>query len=83
MEAVKWAKNNCFSISIFYDYTGVEKFAVGAWRPQKPITKAYRSYMKGRLSDVTFVKVKGHSGNKWNDYVDELIWREKGISQGK
>lgn len=29
------------------------------------------------FNDIKFVKVKGHSGNKWNEYVDNLAVMEK------
>lgn len=62
------------SLSIFYDYNGIEKWATGEWKANKPGTIMYKNFCK-EISDklkVKFVKVKGHSGDKYNDLADTL-----------
>jgi ribonuclease HI len=59
---------------IFHDYQGIASWCLGEWKTNKEGTKAYKEYydsLRGTLS-VTFQKVKGHSGDKWNDVADEL-----------
>ena len=62
------------SLIIYYDYAGIEKWCTGEWKANKPGTIQYRQHydsIKNRLS-VSFVKVKSHSGDKYNDMADEL-----------
>ena len=69
------------SVKIVYDYNGIEAWATGAWKTNKDGTKAYKSYydsIKDSLS-VTFEKVKGHSGDKYNDMADKLAKSALGI----
>ena len=59
---------------IYHDYEGIAKWCNGAWKANKEGTKAYRAYyreVRERLP-VLFVKVKGHSGDRYNDKADEL-----------
>lgn len=66
--------NGIKKIVIYHDYEGIAKWCNGAWKANKEGTKAYRAYydsVKGKL-DIEFVKVKGHSGDKYNDMADRL-----------
>lgn len=61
-------------LTIFYDYSGIEMWATGAWKRNKAGTIAYYEYMqsvKGQIQ-VSFVKVKGHSGIEGNEEADKL-----------
>lgn len=69
------------SVEIFYDYQGIEKWCTGEWKTNKAGTKAYKAYydaVKERLA-VRFTKVKGHSGDKYNDMADRLAKNALGI----
>ncbi len=69
------------ALEIRYDYEGVEKWCTGEWKTKKEGTKAYKSYydsVKNKLK-VTFTKVKGHSGDKYNDEADQLAKDALGI----
>ena len=68
-------------LDIYYDYQGIEKWCTGDWKTTKPGTTKYKEYydsIKARL-DVRFVKVKGHSGDKYNDRADKLAKTALGI----
>ena len=75
MHAMKYAlQHGLGSISIHYDYEGIEKWCTGVWKATKEGTISYRDYylsVKGRVK-VNFVKVKGHSGDPGNERADEL-----------
>lgn len=67
-------EKNIPALEIHHDYEGVGKWATGMWKANKSGTQAYASLCQ-QASDrleLTFVKVKGHSGNQWNDLADQL-----------
>lgn len=69
------------SVDIYYDYAGIEKWANGDWKTNKDGTKAYAEFIRqarGKI-DIRFVKVKGHSGDKYNDMADMLAKQALGI----
>lgn len=75
MKAMEWAiENKVETLYLHYDYTGIERWAKGDWKTNKDGTKAYKSYfdsIKDKIK-VEFIKVKAHSGNKYNEEADKL-----------
>lgn len=73
--AMRYAvENGCETLVIYHDYEGISKWCTGAWKANKPGTIAYKKYY-GEVSSklkVEFIKVKGHSGDRFNDVADEL-----------
>jgi ribonuclease HI len=70
---IDWCKNNHVQgVSIYYDYEGIERWATGSWKANNPATQAYSSFMRGCGIKISWNKVKSHSGNPWNEYVDRL-----------
>lgn len=73
---------------LYYDYLGIEMWAVKKWRANLPITEAYRDRMAQAKIPITFVKVPAHSGIKYNERADALAkkaieeWSLKKISKG-
>ena len=67
-------KGGYTAITIYHDYKGIADWCTGEWKATKPGTKAYRDFYNNvtKKIDVKFVKVAGHSGNKYNDLADEL-----------
>ena len=62
------------SLTIVYDYQGIAAWCTGDWKTNKKGTKAYKAYydsLQGKLS-VRFKKLKGHSGDAYNDLADSL-----------
>lgn len=59
-------------IDIFYDYKGLELWATGMWQTNKSATRAYASRLQQSSVEITWHKVKSHSGNNWNDRADAL-----------
>jgi len=75
LHAIHWAIQQGYKqIIIHYDYLGIEKWARGEWRTNKPVSQDYvATYRKlAPKIEVQFVKVKAHSGIKYNELADQL-----------
>ena len=75
MYAVQWAINHGYpSLTIYYDYEGIAKWAQGDWKAKNKRTQQYAEFMNGKRSyiQLTFQKVKAHSGDHYNEEVDKL-----------
>lgn len=82
IKAVDYAiENNYREVKIAFDYQGIESWALGTWKRNNKITSNYHEYMKKKMSEINikFFKVKGHSGNKYNDVADKLAKEALGI----
>ena len=75
MYAVQWAINHGYpSLTIYYDYEGIAKWAQGDWKAKNERTQQYAEFMNGKRSyiQLSFQKVKAHSGDHYNEEVDKL-----------
>ena len=70
------------TLTIYHDYEGIAKWPLKLWAANKEGTKAYQQYYNNikEYVDIKFVKVKGHSGDKYNDMADKLAKEALGIS---
>lgn len=74
-KAIEWAyENNFNSVQICYDYKGIELWATDVWKANKDGTKEYKQFIKkySEKINIGFLKVKAHSGNKYNEIADML-----------
>lgn len=62
------------SLDIYYDYEGIAKWCTGEWKANKSGTQSYQKFYDNIKNTVhiNFIKVKGHSGDKYNDLADKL-----------
>lgn len=69
------------SITIYHDYEGIAKWCNGEWQAKKTGTIAYAQFYREASQKVRiqFVKVRGHSGDKYNDLADQLAKKALGI----
>ena len=79
MNALKFASRFNYKLNVVYDYVGLEKWVSDIttgeepWLTNSDFTWEYRQSVlsyKDYLHSMTWVK--GHSGVKWNDHVDEM-----------
>lgn len=61
-------------LTIYHDYQGIASWCLGEWKTNKEGTRAYKAYYDSLRDTVqiNFKKVKGHSGDAYNDMADEL-----------
>ena len=80
--AMRYALTEGYSkLIIYHDYEGIAKWCNGAWKANKEGTKAYKAYYESVCDKIAieFVKVKGHSNDKYNDMADALAKKALGI----
>ncbi len=61
-------------IIIHHDYQGIASWAEGEWKANNTLTQSYQAFIREAREKIQigFVKVKGHSNDKYNDLADEL-----------
>lgn len=66
---------------IYHDYEGVEKWCTKAWEAKQVGTKKYKAYYEqaAQQLDIHFVKVKAHTGDKYNEQADQLAKAALGL----
>lgn len=82
IKAAEYAINNNYKeVTIVYDYQGIENWAIGTWKRNKELTIEYNIKMQEYMKKIkiNFLKVKGHSGDKYNEIVDKLAKKALGI----
>lgn len=78
---IKAKSLNMDKLTIYYDYLGIEKWATGQWSANKPGTIAYQHFMEDQSKnmDISFRKVKAHTGVDGNEEADRLAKESVGI----
>lgn len=74
-EVMNYAKeHNIKSCAIYYDYQGIEMWAIGKWKTNNPLTQSYAKFAKeiAKTVKVEFYKVAAHTGVKYNELADKL-----------
>lgn len=80
--AMRYAvKHGCSELIIYHDYEGIAKWCQGLWKTNKEGTREYKRIYDemSKSLNIKFVKVKGHSGDKYNDMADILAKKAAGI----
>ncbi len=75
MEAISWAlEHGKTEIDLYYDYQGIEKWAVGDWRANSAVAITYVEFIKKVKDQLTirFFHVPAHTGINYNERVDDL-----------
>lgn len=83
LAAVKYAVEHpeYDGIVIYYDYMGIEKWAIGEWKANKKLTQYYADKMAKyrKQLPIVFVKVEAHTGDFYNEQADQLAKKAVGI----
>jgi ribonuclease HI len=75
-KAIKWAIETDTKITLISDYQGIQGWA-NDWTTNNQWSSAYSKYAKENVEQISEYRfVKGHSKNKWNDYVDKLAYKQ-------
>lgn len=73
LKALHWCQSQGISrATIYHDYQGLAAWVTGDWKAKTPFTQAYVSTVKSHDMDLRWEKVLAHSGEKFNEIVDEL-----------
>lgn len=66
--------NKLTKITIYHDYSGIRHWALGEWKTKNKLSQDYRAFFERAKSTIEyeFVKVKGHTGDKFNEEADRL-----------
>ena len=75
-------EKKCNEITIYHDYEGIAKWCQGLWKTNKQGTIEFKEYFDSirNIVKVGFIKVKGHSGDEYNDLADKLAKEAIGIT---
>ena len=67
-------RQNIKHLYIAHDYVGIAFWADGSWKANLPFTQSYQKYCQEVQNNLqlSFVKIKSHSGNFYNDCADRL-----------
>ena len=74
--------NNKKRLVIYHDYEGIARWCTGQWQAKKSGTQQYRQHYQQALQQgliIHFHKVKGHSGDTYNELADKLAKGALGI----
>lgn len=82
MAAMQYAKNHGLEeIMIVHDYSGLSEWCLKNWKCNLDGTRNFVKFYDevSKSVKIRFQKVKGHSGDKYNDLVDALAKKALGI----
>lgn len=73
--------NKYKEVDIYFDYEGIEKWAIGTWKRKNNYTIQYHNYMQDAQKHIkiNYFKVVAHSGDRYNEMVDKLAKRGAGF----
>lgn len=82
VKACKFAIDNKMSkVIIYHDYSGIRHWALGEWKTKNKLSQDYKAFFEKAKSviEFEFVKVDGHTGDKFNEEADLLAKKALGI----
>src|SRR5699024_6406136 len=82
LAAIRWAIEKGYkAINIRYDYMGIEQWATGMWKANKPVSQDYIAQFKELAPQIAvhFQKEKANTGVEYNEMADQLAKRALGL----
>jgi len=81
LKALAWCENQGIpAATVYYDYQGLASWVIGSWKAKMPFTQAYVEAIRNSGVALTWKKVLAHSGEPYNEVVDQLA---RAAAQGK
>lgn len=81
--AIEFAvENKAKKVIVYYDYEGIEKWCTRAWKARKEGTQMYVKACDElkKSIEIEFVKVRAHTGDKYNEEADILAKKAIGLA---
>ncbi len=73
LRALTWCrKHGIAAATIYFDYQGLASWVLGEWKTNTPFTRSYAAKVRAMEMRLTWQKVRAHSGETYNELVDEL-----------
>ncbi|MCH8040456.1 MAG: ribonuclease H family protein [Nitrospinae bacterium] len=81
LRALAWCEHQGITAAtVYYDYQGLASWPQGSWKAKMPFTQAYVEAVRNSGVALTWKKVLAHSGEPYNEVVDQLA---RAAAQGK
>ena len=82
LKALDWCQANGISrATIYHDYQGLAAWVEGDWKAKTPFTQSYVSTVQAHGMDLRWEKVLAHSGEKFNEIVDQLAQKAARVNR--
>ncbi len=84
MAAVRWAAAHGYrTVRIYHDYSGIAAWYTGEWKASSDVAKRYLAYLEPFRTrmNLTFHKVRAHTGVEHNEEADRLAKEALGIKK--
>ena len=73
LQALEWCRaHDIATATISFDYQGLASWVEGTWKTRTPFTRAYAERVRALGMTLTWHKVLAHSGETYNELVDQL-----------
>ena len=73
LQALEWCRaQGIATATISFDYQGLASWVEGTWKTRTPFTRAYAERVRALGMTLTWHKVLAHSGETYNELVDQL-----------
>ncbi len=73
LHALEWCRERGITAAtIYFDYQGLASWVEGTWKTRTSFTRAYAESVRALGMSLTWHKVQAHSGEEYNELVDQL-----------
>ena len=73
LQALAWCREHGITAAtIYFDYQGLASWVEGTWKTRTSFTQAYAERVRALGMTLTWHKVQAHSGEPYNELVDQL-----------